>query len=254
MAEPQRAVFLLTPDSVPPGEWQRLYYGAEFCPWHFPPLTALRRFLQTARHAGLPATVVTPVVYEPFLPRLREALTALLPELHSGDEILVSDLGALRLVRDMSSSVELVLGRVLSGQKRGPRILDLELNPAEHDYFRQGRWYQQEAVAYLAEHGVRRIELDNLLQGIAPLPSPLTGTLHLPYAMVTSSRNCPFRPPGRTGACPGGCGEPFRLTTPQTRIPLYQAGNTQFIENPQPPDDLTALRIDRVVQHLRLPH
>jgi len=254
VAEPQRALFVVDPEHLPEGGWQRLYAGAEFCPWSFPPLSALRRFLQLARSHNLPLTLATPVIYEPFLPRLRQTLHDLLPELQPGDEVLISDLGALSLLDERPRGVEVIVGRVLSGQKRGPRILDLELNPAEQAYFRQGRWYQREAATFLVEQGIRRVELDNLLQGIAPLPDPLIGSLHLPYAMVTSSRNCPFRPPGRVGPCPGGCGEPFRLSTPQTSIPLYQAGNTQFLENPQLPDDLVSLHIDRVVQHMRLPH
>jgi len=253
VADLEQAVCLSTPEVLPAGEWQRRYFGAEFCPWGFPTLAVLHRFVALARQHNLPLTLLTPVVYEPFLPRLRDTLAALLPDLHAGDEVVISDLGALALLHDRPAGIEVVAGRALSGQKRGPRILDLDLNANELDYFRQGRWYQHESAAFLAEQGVRRVELDNLLQGIAPLPEPLIGTLHLPYAMVTSSRNCPFRSPGRVGPCPGGCGEVFRLTTPQSQVPLYQAGNTQFIENSRLPDNLAQLRIDRLVHHLRLP-
>jgi len=253
VADLEQAVCLASPESLPAGDWQRLYFGAEFCPWGFPSLTVLHRFVALARQHQLPLTLLTPVVYEPFLQQLRDTLAALVPELQAGDEVAVSDLGTLALLHHRPAGVEIVAGRVLSGQKRGPRILDLDLNAAERDYFRQGRWYQHESAAFLLEQGVRRIELDNLLQGIAPLPEMLSGSLHLPYAMVTSSRNCPFRSPGRTGPCPGGCGEVFRLTTPQTRVPLFQAGNTQFIENAILPEHLDQLRIDRVVHHLRIP-
>lgn len=254
MAEPARAVCLASPEALPEGDWHRLYFGAEFCPWGFPALPVLQRYVALARDHALPLTLLTPVVYQPFLPVLQKTFAELLPELLPGDEVVVSDLGTLALLAQRPAGVELAIGRVLSGQKRGPRILDLDLNDAEREYFRQGRWYQQEAAAFLAEQGVRRVELDNLLQGLAPLPEPLVGTLHIPYAMVTSSRNCPFRPPGRSGACPGGCGELFRLTTPETPVPLWQAGNTQFIENAIVPENLARLRIDRIVEHQRLPH
>jgi hypothetical protein len=173
--------------------------------------------------------------------------------LGEADEILASDLGTIRIVRQLSASTTLIAGRVLSGQKRGPRILDLDLQDAESSYFRQGRWYQAESCKFLEEQGIDRVELDNLLQGIAPLPTPLIGTLHVPYAMVTSSRNCPVRPAGDFGPCAGGCGEVFKLTTPQTTVPLFQAGNTQFLHNPVLPENLAKLQIDRLVEHPSLP-
>lgn len=253
MAEFEQAVFLSACDTIPPGDWSRLYFGAEFCPWRFPATEQLLRFVETARRVGLPVTIATPVLNETFLPRFKQQIQALLPELNEQDELLASDLGTIRFVRQCSSAVALVAGRVLSGQKRGPRILDLQLNAAEIDYFRQGRWYQSEARSFLLEHAVTRVELDNLLQGIAPLPEPLIGSLHRPYAMVTSSRNCPVRPTGHYGPCPGGCGDVMQLTTPQSAVPLYQSGNTQFLQHAALPKDLAKLRIDRVVEHLTLP-
>jgi hypothetical protein len=253
VADLERAVCLSDANVIPPGDWSRLYFGAEFCPWRFPSLESLSRFVAIARQSGLPVTIMTPVLNETFLPRFRAQMEALLPLLSEGDELLASDLGTIHFVRQLSSEVTLVAGRVLSGQKRGPRILDLDLNDAERDYFQQGRWYQTETLGFLAEQSIERVELDNLLQGIAALPKPLTGSLHLPYAMVTSSRNCPVRTPGEYGVCSGGCDTVLKLKNSQTALPLFQAGNTQFLKNPEPPADLSALRIDRIVEHMVLP-
>jgi len=253
VANVERAAFLSSPGSAPAGNWSRFYYGSEFCPWTFPTSTSIIAAMTTARQHECRFTLVTPVVSEPFIMRLRKVLSEVLPLFEQGDEIVVSDLGSIRLVREISDEVTLVVGRALSGQKRGPRILDLSLNAVETDYFQRGSWYQAEAVAFLAEQHIHRIELDNLLQGLAPLPQGLFGTLHLPWAMVTSSRNCPFRPPGKTGPCPGGCGAVMELTTPQTPITLYQAGNSQFLKNETAPKNMPALGIDRVVEHHILP-
>lgn len=253
MAELEPAVFLSDADDIPSGDWSRLYFGAEFCPWRFPSTARLTQFIQTAHQAGLPVTIATPVLNETFLPLFKKQIDEILPRLDVGDELLASDLGTIRIVRRLSAEVTVVAGRVLSGQKRGPRITELDLQAAEQNYFRQGRWYQAESRKFLYEHGITRVELDNLLQGIAPLPEPLVGSLHLPYAMVTSSRNCPVRSSGDYGPCPGGCGDVFKLTTPQTNVELFQAGNTQFMHNPQPPDGLPALRINRQVEHMTLP-
>jgi len=248
-----RALFSVEPDSLPAGDWTHLYFGSEFCSWTFPDKKAILRAVETARAHQLAFCLVTPVVSEPFLPRLRDTLEAVIPQLSGQDEIIASDLGTFKLVRQLSVDMKLVAGRTLSGQKRGPRILDLDLNADEADYFRRGTWYQQEAVAFLREFGIARVELDNLLQGIAPLPKGLVGSLHIPWAMVTSSRNCPVREAGLTGPCPGGCGAVMRLTTPQTKADLFQAGNTQFLENRILPENLPSLGIDRIVEHRVLP-
>ncbi|NIQ08795.1 MAG: hypothetical protein GWO23_03575, partial [Gammaproteobacteria bacterium] len=119
----------------------------------------------------------------------------------------------------------------------------------QRDYFQRGSWHNREAVSLLAEYGIQRVEQDNLLQGVAPLANGLKASLHVPYAMVTSSRNCPFRKPGEFGPCPAPCGEVFTLATAETESLLYQDGNAQFLMNETLPEDLAGLGIDRVVSH-----
>jgi len=218
-----------------------------------PSLSRVQQALSFCRQQQIPLTLVTPVFYQGWLPDVEQLLDGLKGAFSEGDELLFSDLGMLALARKKLPELPLICGRALSGQKRGPRILGLELSPAELDYFQRGSWYSSEAVAFLQEQGVERIELDNLLQGIAPLPSELSGSLHRPYALVTSSRHCPFRKPHHEHRCSGGCGEVFRLTTEQTDIPLLQAGNSQFLKNDLLPENLAALGIDRIVEHSSLP-
>jgi len=251
--EPERALFLHSlPDTLPPGI-SRIYAGAEFCPWRLPGSSQLWQILRRAHDLGCAFTLVTPVLIEPLREALRATLAALLAEFGAGDEVVISDWGALELVREVDPAVPVVLGRVLSGQKRDARTAELELTATQFEHFRQGSWYAGPAVALLLELGIRRVELDNLLQGVAPLPAALHGTLHIPYAMVASSRNCPFRSPGLTSPCPQPCGEVFSLVSTESAEPLLQGGNTQFLRVERLPDDLTALNIDRVVEHLELP-
>ena len=249
----KRALFLSRwPGQLAEG-YQRLYFGSEFCSWAFPSLSHIKQALLACRTSGLGFTLVTPVLREETLRELRDLFQALQPQLQQGDEVVISDFGALELAREFLPQVELTLGRTLSGQKRGPRIEGLALAEEGLAYFRQGRWYSDEAVKLLHELGIQRVELDNLLQGLEPLPTALKGTLHTPYAMVTSSRNCPFHVDKNGKRCSANCGETFRLTTPQTAHPLLQAGNSQFIEISQLPADLPALGIDRLVFHPQLP-
>lgn len=249
----ENALFLNRLEGALPPAIDRLYFGSEFCCWTFPPAAAVAAARAAARASRLSFTLATPVLVEAFLPRLRRTLQEVLPLLAAGDEVLISDWGALALVREIAPSLPVILGRTLSGQKRGPQILDLDLAGPALDYFRQGSWYAGEALALLAEVGIARVELDNLLQGIAPLPVGLVASLHLPFAMVTSSRNCPYREGDGASGCAAGCGEVFTLTSEQSRLSLLQRGNTQFLRHEQLPENLAALGVDRLVRHPFLP-
>lgn len=249
----ERALFLNRLVEPLPGGFDRLYFGAEFCCWTFPSLVDCRRALSAAHAAGWRFTLATPILHQRFLPRLQEIFAQLLPEFTSGDEILISDWGGLVPLRQVAPEATVILGRVLSGQKRGPQILDLQLSPDELDYFRQGSWYAPEAVALLAENAIARIDLDLLLQGVAPLPAGLAGSLHYPFAMVSSSRNCPYRVSSSAEGCPAPCGEIFTLTRPESPLPLFQGGNTQFLRHAEPPISPLPVGIDRTVFHSQLP-
>lgn len=254
MVEPEQALFLHTLPDVLPAGITRIYAGAEFCPWRLPATADLHHIMAQAHEWGCSFTLVTPVLIEPWREHLRASLVKLLPALLPGDEVVLSDWGALDLVRSLSSTATVVLGRVLSGQKRDARTVALDLSEAQQAHFRQGSWYSAPAVELLLELGIQRIELDNLLQGVAALPTALRGSLHVPYAMVASSRNCPFRRPGSAVPCPRPCGEVFTLRSAESPVPLLQGGNTQFLCNDRLPDDLAILGIDRIVKHLELPH
>lgn len=253
MAEPQRALFLHALPETLPTAVSRVYAGAEFCPWRLPATANLHAALNWAHDRGCAFTLVTPVLIEPLRESLRASLAILLPALTANDEVVISDWGALDLVRSLCPEATVVLGRVLSGQKRDARTADLDLSETQRTHFRQGGWYSAPAVELLLELGIRRVELDNLLQGVAALPTPLRGTLHVPFAMVASSRNCPFRRPGSAEPCPRPCGEVFTLTSVESPEPLLQGGNTQFLRVDDLPDDPLSLGIDRIVEHVELP-
>jgi len=254
VVEPERALFLHTLPNTLPAGITRIYAGAEFCPWRLPDLTTLRRMLGWARANQCAFTLATPVLIEPQRAELARLLTALLPEFCPQDELVISDWGVLELARAAAPDTTLVVGRALSGQKRDPRTTTLNFDSTELKHFRSSRWHAAPAVEMLQELKIDRVELDNLWQGLEPLPPPLRGTLHTPYTMVASSRNCPFRTPGTATTCPQPCGEVFSLHRDDMPTPLLQGGNTQFIKIPQLPDDLQTCRIDRVVEHLNLPH
>jgi hypothetical protein len=254
VAEHEYACFLNDLPAEPPAGCSRLYYGAEFCFWRLPSAENILAAKGWARSAGWDFTLVTPVLGEDERLHLEKDLHKVLPELESDDEVLISDWGALELVRTVRDDLTIILGRALSGQKRGPRILDMTLTPEQREYFQRGSWYNHGAIELLIEQGINRIEQDNLLQGLSPLSGGLKGSLHIPYAMVASSRNCPFRQSSNNGLCPAPCGEVFTLRSPETKTLLYQDGNTQFLLNEKLPENLSQLGIDRIVKHPQRGH
>jgi hypothetical protein len=245
----ERALFLSRLAPPLPAGYQRLYFGSEFCQRAFPSAEEIRAALHACRTVGWPFTLAVPVLTESGLVQVAKILRTLACEWLPGDELLISDFGALALAGSEAPSLSVVLGRALSGQKRGTIDLHL-LNETQAEVFRHCRWETAESVAFLHEQGVQRIELDNLLQGVAPVAPALRASLHLPWLMVASSRNCPFVDP-ETGC--GDCGEVFTLRSAATTAPLFQAGNSQFLENDHLPADLPALGIDRLVYHPHLP-
>ena len=184
MAELEQAAFLNDLPGESPAGFSRLYYGAEFCFWRLPSIEKTLASRAWARRVDWDYTLVTPVLGEAERQQLASFFKTVLPELTAGDEVLISDWGALELIRSVRDDLPVILGRTLSGQKRGPRILDMNLGGEQSEYFRCGSWHNRAAVELLVEKRVTRIEQDNLLQGLAPLPEALEGSLHFPYAMV----------------------------------------------------------------------
>jgi hypothetical protein len=209
--------------------------------------------LAWARSRQCAFSLATPVLIEPQQTAISEMLAEVLPAFGPADELVISDWGTLELARAVRPDVTVAVGRTLSGQKRDPRTMALAFDPAQLTHFRSSSWHAAPAVELLLELGISRVELDNPLQGVEPLPAPLRGTLHAPYAMVAASRNCPFRAPGTATPCPQPCGEVFSLSHAESPEPLLQGGNTQFLRNDRLPADLLACGIDRVVEHRELP-
>lgn len=252
MVEIEHACFFSILPEAFPKTFKRLYFGAEFCFWRMPDKEQILAARKLSRELNVNFTLATPVLGENEHQRLQKLLIEVLPCLSPGDEVLISDWGTLELVRSIRSDLILVVGRTLSGQKRGPRITSLPLTTEQTTYFQSSCWHNLEAVSLLEELDIRRVDLDNLLQGLAPLPKGLRGSLHTPYAMVATSRNCPFQTLPLRDSCHAPCGESFRLHSVETEHTLYQDGNTQFIKIESLPADLSRLAIDRIVQHPQL--
>lgn len=244
--------------------FSRLYFGHEFCERLMPTVAELRQALDFARDKGLDFTLVSPYVTEKGIGRLEE----LFPEVASrkpGSEVVFNDYGVLRVLNDAYPGLEPVMGRLLHKMKRGPRLMTVinKLPPSTVEYFRSSNLTVPILIEFLNKYGVRRVELDNLLQGFDfSLDRNLSGSLYFPYAYVSTTRFC------LTAACDVPEEEEiigifpcrrecqrytFYLRNEVMPVVLIRKGNTTFFENGVLPDGLEERGVNRIVTEPELP-
>ncbi len=245
-----------------PHGYARLYFGIEFCERLLPTQEELGRALDVAGQRKMAFTFVTPFLTDAGLEKA-EALTAFLRDAGEDIEIVVNDFGFLHALNQKGWRGPIALGRLLTKQKRGPRLLNIVAQlPAEAlEHFRQSNIDAPSTVEILSRLGVVRVELDNLLQGISRPEPVLKASLYTPYAYVTTTRYClaagcetprPFRRAIRP--CARECRKyEFTLSHKAMPVPLLLKGNTQFLVNDSLPDDPEALKIDRLVFQPHIP-
>lgn len=258
----ERAVFVPDLDRLPGPEEKcdRIYLGSEFCSWRLPREPELHEALLTASRRGVGFSLVTPFLDEPGLTRAL-ALAFELPA-DSATEVVANDLGLIQALRDAGWAGTIVAGRLLTRQRRGPGYQSFGDVPLEAAAALRGSALDSPAFIELlaAEYGVRRFELDDLVQGVAvpDLHARVSLSLYRPYLLVTATRNCPWVFDGRAWDRGHGCARPCRGQT-LTLAPVQDAGSSplllggcaQFLEQrsdaPPPPG------VDRIVWQPGLP-
>lgn len=244
-------------------EYSRLYFGAEFCQNLIPSAEDLNSAMEFISKNKMDFTFVTPFLTNEGI-KIIKPLLKLVIKVKPDAEIVVNDWGLLGLINREYPGLNLLLGRLLSKQKRGPQILNL-MGKVPEDmirHFRQSNVDSPVFSNFLVSKRIKRIELDNLLQGISrPLPS-LKGSLYIPFAYITTTRICLFglrkdnadRISRVIAPCNKKCREGvFMLRHKKMPADLLLKGNTQFFKNEQLPDNLDDLNIDRIVYEPEIP-
>jgi hypothetical protein len=241
--------------------YDRLYFGAEFCQWRMPAAASVVKAFERACEYGMGFTLLTPWVTDAGLGKVELALRALGDAATgyggTGPEVVVNDFGVLLVMREMKSRLTPVLGRLLTRQKRCPRIPGImEGLPDEgRELYLHAGIEDPVSAKLLRRFNVRRVELDNPPQGLKAdlFASGFKGTLYTPYAYVTLTRHCPGSFDGRTWRSFTGCrimacvSNVMEMENPAHGQPLIMRGNVQFVMNPVLPDTLSEMGIDRVV-------
>jgi len=237
----------------------RLYFGNEFCQHLLPTQQELEDALDFA--CSLDFTLVTPYVTDEGLAKLR-FLFDLVSQRRPESEVVFNDWGVFSILREQYRSFEPVMGRLLNKMKRGPRLTTVmdRIPQATMEYFRSSNLSVPLFRRFLRENGVRRVEFDNVLQGIDFDFEGMELSLYMPFAYVTTTRACLVNacdiPEERELVgifpCQRECQKyTFYLKSEVMPVNLVRMGNTLFFKNEEIPQDLS--RVSRTVIEPEIP-
>jgi hypothetical protein len=212
--------------------------GSEYCVHLLPSAARFAEFLAVACARRVPLVLFTPYFRDAELSRA----IPLFREIPEGADVdvAVNDWGALQALRVLFPWMTISVGRLLSGQKRCPRIgASPRLSEAGRAWHGEGIASSARATGYLArEYGVSRYHLDDLPWGAAtPLgregyPPGTFLYLHSPWAVVTVSDACPWiggRSSAEVASCPRPCREgAVALREPSMGPGMVQRGKARF--------------------------
>jgi collagenase-like PrtC family protease len=168
----------------------RLYLGSEFCERLFPSRTKLKSIIKKSSDSKLRTSFVTPVMTTESGIRKFKTLFRVLND-HGKFEVVVNSWGVLLLLQEYDN-LEPVLGRNLVKMKKDPRI-DFSLPPFDTSKaLRQCSLTNPSFVTFLKKYGIKRVELDNVKQGleINIKKTGLRAHLCFPKMPVTFSKHC----------------------------------------------------------------
>lgn len=271
-------------------KYDRLYFGNEFCERLIPRPGYLKQILSHARKKDLKFSLVTPYVTDYGLAKLA-ALFDLLRVKNIECEAIVNDWGVLHLINRKYPNLTPILGRLLTKQKRCPRLAKLLKRNAHAPWFIKDRqdprakymifqkklpkgldpYYKGSNTSsvpiihnFLLNQRIRRIELDNVAQGLfLELPNnKISASVYFPYVYITTTFFCP------TARCDQNnktlfrikpCSRPcqryiFRLRHRAMPKTLLLKGNTKFYRNPKLPiHEFAKIGVDRIVYEPEIP-
>ena len=243
--------------------FSRLYFGNEFCEQLIPSVTELDQVLDFVSENSLDFTFVTPYLTDNGLRRL-DSLLQVIAKKRPSSEVIFNDYGVLRILRSRYDELEPVMGRLLNRMKRGPRLMMVidRLPQTTVEYFKSSNLTVPALSEFLNNNGVRRVELDNVLQGFDFSLDNLSASLYLPFACVTTTRLCLANScdisekEEMVGVfpCKRECQKyTFYLRSEIMPVVLIRKGNTIFFENRALPDNIEEKGINRIVTEPEIP-
>lgn len=211
----------------------RLQFGSEFCETLLPNPGQLRQVAAAAGLTGVALTLVTPIMSDAGIARLK----ALLPQLHPGSEVVANDWGTLRLLARERPDLVPIAGRMICKMVKDPRLPSAEWARLYPHGIHAGPF-----ARVLTGLGVGRIEMDvPPFADIGDFRSTrFKVSAHAPFGFSVKGRACrigslnqPEEAKFATGhACRKECltlvGELSRPELGANDLYTFQRGNTVF--------------------------
>ena len=262
-------------------EYQRLYWGAEFCQNLIPGLKDTEKVLAFAEENKVKFSLVTPLVTDRGLRKLNEAFSYLRKN-NVECEIIVNDWGVLECLHaKFNKYFKLTLGRLLVRQQRDPSMktvfekqppyavrdkktgkLSIIIHKPPKGLYQKGMKASYINLPllqdFLIRFGVYRIELNNVIQGLHLEGIRFKKSLYTPYVNISTTRFCPMESKlqklYRINVCHKECQRHYyRMRSRNIPMAIYRRGNTIFYKNPLDIKSLEKNGIDRIVFQPELP-
>lgn len=269
--------------------YSRLYYGNEFCERLIPQPNDLKQVLSYVKKHKLDFSLVTPYITNYGLKRLKP-LFKLLKDSSTACEVIINDFGVLNLINHKYPNLTPVLGRLLTKQKRCPRLTKLlkretrprlikdpknpkikhlvfqKKLPLDLDPYYKGSNASSVPIIhdFLIKQRIYRIELDNIGQGLF-LELPLDGlsaSVYLPYVYISTTFFCLSAGCDQKNShlfkikpCKRQCQKyTFKLRHKTMSKVIYLKGNTQFYKNARTQfKEWEKIGVDRIVYEPEIP-
>ena len=251
-------------------EVKRVYLGSDCCEKQLPDLEVMLEGIVKLKAKGVEVTLVTPVVTEWGLRKLitffdRSALQ------HLSFEVVFNDYGILETLQEYLN-LEPVAGKLLSGQSCDPRLagmLDaawqrqfekeiehvdgtsLRLVYGEPDdllktHIKKASILNQAWLPFLAGLGVRRCELNNLVQGLdVTVSDGWRLSLHAPKVNI-ALRRCSQEQ--KHACCLNTCQPATRFDLPAFEMPIFLGSCEAFYLHESLPELDGITSVDRIVR------
>ncbi len=257
--------------------FQRIYFGNEFCENLIPTLRQAKSWIDFIKSTNKRLTFVTPFVTNIGIEKLGYILAFL--NKHENIEVVFNDWGVFKLIRDNYQNLTPVLGRLLSRQRRDPRLNDIINGDQSAKIIYSAKDQMKEVILpkkipsslaayyrtcalnvsifrnFILSNGIGRAEIDNLVWKMNLKPNKkLKLSIYFPFGYISTTRSC-GKLTSTYKACHKECKNYFiRLKNESTSFSIYAIGNTVFYCTTSPTlEYLRALGIDRVIYQPRLP-
>jgi len=212
--------------------------GSEYCVHLLPTAARMAEVVADATARRAPLLLLTPYFRDADLKAAIPLFRAI--RAAANVEVAVNDWGALQTLHGLFPEMRLSIGRLLSGQKKDPRIgVSARLTEEGRRWHGEGIFSSPRSRAYLEEtYGVAGYHLDDLPWS-RPAPNdpgreapPPFLFIHVPHAIVTVSDVCPWIG-GVSSASVASCPRPCRnghvvLREPSMGGDLLQKGKARF--------------------------